>query len=138
MNEKEIRAAVNGMAQETLADALTLFLAGDKKPGQAVAGLDKPELSNFAQAVLYLKRNFDFPELDFFSTEADLVYVQAGERRVLLTDRMNSAAGVLNYEANSQETAFDNEVSGVAAREKSVPETQPSGQDGGRFSNLEI
>jgi hypothetical protein len=138
MNEKEIRAAINDITQETLADALALFLTEDKKPRQTAAGTDKPELTNFAQAVLYLKHNFDFPELDFFSTEADLVYVKSGERKILLTDRINSTAGVLNYKANSKETAFDNEVSGVDAREKSVTETRTTEQDGGRFSNLEI
>jgi hypothetical protein len=122
MNAEEIRAALEGTPPETLADALAVVLAEGKPPSLAVAGMDRPELSNFAQAVAYLKKNYGFEELEHFSTEADLVYVNAGDRRVLLTDRMN-AQPVKN------EAAFETKNDGN--------NDEQSGS-GGRFGNLEI
>jgi len=119
---EEIRSALEEVSHETLADALAIVFTEGKNPSQAVAGMDKPELANFAQAIMYLKKNYGFEELDHFTTEADLVYVNAGDRRILLTDRTNAAAGA---EGNNP----------------SVKEDAPheaGGSGGGRFSNLEI
>lgn len=123
MKAEEIRSAIDSIPQETLADALTLLLAEGKAPVQTAAGTDRPELANFAQALIYMKKNYDFPELDYFSIEADLVYVEAGGRRVLLTERMSQPV-----EGISQPAARAKEESGNG---KPVAE-------GGRFSNLEI
>jgi hypothetical protein len=138
VKKEEIRSAISKMPHETLADALALFLAHGPAPEQAVAGMDRPELANFAQAVQYLKKNYDFAELDFFICEADLVYVQAGERRVLLTDRMNADSGSGgNMTGLRPETARNGSAPGApAAGENDSPEKP--GRDGGRFSNLEI
>jgi len=120
MKAEEIRAALDGVSPETLADALAIVFAEGKAPSQAVAGMNKPELANFAQAIMYLKKNYDFDELEQFTTEADLVYVNAGDRRVLLTDRMNIVSG-------------STENSLPAGNDDAAP-----GSNGGRFSNLEI
>jgi len=121
MNIEEIRSALEDTPPETLADALAIVLAEGKTPSMPVAGMDKPELSNFAQAIMYLKKNYDFEELERFSTEADLVYVNAGDRRILLTDKMNVLPA-------------DNE----AAFEAKAPESGAQPNSNGRFSNLEI
>jgi len=123
MKSDEIRAALDEASKETLADALSILLAQGKAPSQAAAGVNKPEFSNFAQAVIFLKKNYDFQELDYFSTEADLVYVNAGDRRFLLTDRMNLSQG--NDAAKT-------------AQDESEQEKTASPSNGGRFSNLEI
>jgi len=120
MKAEEVRAALDGVPAETLADTLAIVLAEGRPPSQPVAGMDKPELANFAQAIMYLKKNYGFDELELFTTEADLVYVSAGERRVLLTDRMNTPAGI-----------GENSPPAGHSDETPVP-------DGGRFSNLEI
>jgi len=122
MKVEEIRAALEGTSTETLADALAIVLAEGKQPSSASAGMDKPELSNFAQAIAYLKKNYGFEELEHFTSEADLVYVNAGDRRVLLTDRMN-AQPVKNQDAPEIKNAGNNE--------------EPFGSNG-RFGNLEI
>ena len=122
MKVEEIRSALDGVSPETLADTLAIVFAEGKAPSQAVAGMNKPELANFAQAIIYLKKNYDFDELEHFTTEADLVYVQAGDRRVLLTDRMN--------------TSPDNEPKS-SSPSLGLGDTAPA-TDGGRFSNLEI
>jgi hypothetical protein len=126
MKIEEIRSALENTSPETLADALAIVLTEGKSPSQAIAGMDKPELANFAQAIMYLKKNYDFEEMDYFTTEADLVYVNAGDRRILLTDRMSvqSASEGNSPGARNQETAEN---------EKTNPSTA-----GGRFSNLEI
>jgi len=126
MKIEEIRSALEEMSSETLADALAIFLTEGKNPSQAIAGMDKPELANFAQAVMYLKKNYDFEEMDYFTTEADLVYVNAGDRRVLLTDRMNTSSG---NERNSN----DGRIQEAGENDKTNPAASS-----GRFSNLEI
>jgi len=142
MKTEEIRAALEGVSQETLADALAIVLVEGRAPSQAVAGMNKPELANFAQAIMYLKKNYDFDELEHFSTEADLVYVNAGDRRTLLTDRQNTAAGIERSSARWEEGAFEARSPGSRIKEEAVPENEntapASGSDGGRFSNLEI
>ncbi|QQO09000.1 hypothetical protein [Breznakiella homolactica] len=149
--EEEIRAAVDGMPRETLADALALLLAQGKAPSQQTAGMDKPDLKNCAQAIQYLKRNYQFPELEFFTTEADLVYVQAGDRRVLLTDRMGGTAAPDRGSMRYDDGAFENETAPPSLRpespgapgpaadpEESSGESPKAGGDSGRFSNLEL
>jgi len=129
MQAEEIRAALQDVSQETLADALTIVFTEGKAPSRQVAGMDKPNLVNFAQAITYLKKHYGFEELEHFTTEADLVYVTAGERRILLTgrDRMNvnapSAAQAATAAGNTAPSSHED-----AAFES----------DGGRFSNLEI
>jgi hypothetical protein len=120
MKVDEIRSALEDASRETLADALSILLAEGKAPNQAVAGTDRPELANFAQAVMYLKKNYDFAELDFFTVEADLAYVEAGGRRFLLTERTDAASPAEKEGGkppDKEEAAFENR---------------------GRFSNLEI
>jgi hypothetical protein len=97
-------------------DALALLLAEKGDPPRPLPGNDRPEFVNFAQAILFLKKNHDFAELDLFSTEADLVYVTAGERRILLT-----APGVSNPKPPG---------TGNSPEENSTA--------GGRFSHLEM
>jgi hypothetical protein len=119
------------MAQETLADALAVVLARGEAPRERVAGSGRPELANFAQAVLYLKKNYDFEELDLFSTEADLVYVQTTDRRIQLSGRpgeaRRSASGVPAAAAP-----------GITAGDQVPDEASKPSADRGRFSNLEI
>ncbi len=85
---EQIRAAIANMDGEIVKDALSIILA--KEPAQT-ASAARTEIAsnykNFAQAILALKRQYKFQELNLFSVEADLVYVTAGDRRVLLTDR---------------------------------------------------
>ena len=126
MKAEEIRSALEEVSKETLADALSIVFAEGKSPDQSVAGMDKPKLDNFAQAVMYLKKNYDFEELDYFSTEADLVYVNAGDRRILLTDRMNAIPGI---EGGTQPGG---------GQGKEEPGREDTASNGGRFSNLEI
>jgi hypothetical protein len=117
------------MEKETLADALALLLAQGGAPREPVAGGSRPELANFAQAVLYLKKNYDFEELDLFSTEADLVYVQTADRRILLTDRSREGQRPAAPAVPAPGVSVDGEISG---------ETSKPPADRGRFSNLEI
>jgi hypothetical protein len=137
VKKEEVRSALNDMSREALADALALLLSQGTAPEQTAAGMDKPELANFAQALQYLKRNYDFEELDFFSTEADLVYVQAGGRRILLTDRMSAASVSSDEKAEAKpENSLGGLNSGGIAG-KDAPRESPN-QSEGRFSNLEI
>lgn len=135
--KEEIRAALGGISQEILADSLALLLSEGKAPEQPIAGMNKPEWTNFAQAVLYLKKNYQFDELDYFTTEADLVYVNAGDRKILLTDRMNLPADKGNAGYSAREAA-SGKTPGVSSVDAPAEEPSPFEPSGGRFSNLEI
>jgi hypothetical protein len=137
VTKEEVRSSINEMSKEALADALALFLSQGNTPGQSVAGMDRPELANFAQALQYLKRNYDFEELDYFSTEADLVYVQTGGRRTLLTDRMNVSVTSTGEKADVNQEAFSNGPGAGGTVNKDAPRESPE-QNEGRFSNLEM
>ena len=81
---EQIRASLAGIDSETVKDALSIILA--KESSSAGSNIQRTENSanykNFAQAILDLKKNYKFPELNAFTTEADLVYVQAGDRKI--------------------------------------------------------
>lgn len=84
---EEIRATIANVDSEIIKDALSIILA--KEPSQSIRqknGIDST-YKNFAQVILSLKKQYKFPELNFFSVEADLVYVTTGDRRLLLTDK---------------------------------------------------
>lgn len=89
--EEYIRTVLENYDNETLKDALALLLAENVQSSNNVvqtrnnANFDS-NFSNFAQAISWLKSKFKFQELDAFFTEADLVYVNTGDRKVLLTD----------------------------------------------------
>lgn len=85
--EEQIRAAISDMDSEVLKDTLAILLAENKISAPEQKNELRGDFQNFAQVILELKRKYKFPELNYFSTEADLVYVQAGDRRVLLTDK---------------------------------------------------
>lgn len=131
LNTEEIRNSLSEIPQETLADALALFLSDDNiETGPAVH--THPDFQNFAQVVSYLKRNFSFDELDKFTTEADLVYVQTSDRRILLTNRDAPASRQITYREATSPTHKD---------DPSTPEenTSETGNDGSsRFSRLEF
>jgi hypothetical protein len=137
VTKEEVRSAINDMSREALADALALFLSQGNSPRQSVAGTDKPELANFAQALQYLKQNYDFEELNYFSTEADLVYVQTAGRRTLLTDRMNAAHAPAGEKADVKQEAFSSGPGAEGNVGKDSSRESPE-QSEGRFSNLEM
>lgn len=86
--EEKIRTSLNEMDAEILKDAMSILLSSNTSTvNQSESIQMKSDYKNFAQAILDLKKKFKFPELNFFTTEADLVYVQAGDRKILLTDR---------------------------------------------------
>jgi hypothetical protein len=89
MKEEEIKAILDDMDADIVREAFALLLAERKNCPPA---MDIPDFVNFAQALLFLKKNYNFAELDLFSTEADLAYVTAGGRRILLSDFSVAAA----------------------------------------------
>lgn len=116
--EEEIRASIANIDTEVLKDTLAILLAKDTITPTIATSEIRNNYKNFAQAILDLKNKYKFPELDFFTTEADLVYVQAGDRRVLLTDKTvipeipkpenNNPPHEINEEKDSVENAFEN------------------------------
>jgi len=87
-NEEKIRASINEMDEDIVKDTLAILLSKNSAPiSESQNVTQKTDYKNFAQAILDLKRKYKFQELDLFSTEADLVYVNAGDRKILLTDK---------------------------------------------------
>lgn len=88
--EEQIRASINNIDSDILKDTLAILLSKNENIVTDQREENKVQYHNFAQAIMDLKNRFDFPELNYFSTEADLVYVQAGDRKVLLTEKTDS------------------------------------------------
>ena len=85
---EQIRSCIANMDSEVVKDALSIILAKEPQQSSVAAKTEiASNYKNFAQAILALKKQYKFPELNLFTVEADLVYVTAGDRRVLLTDR---------------------------------------------------
>lgn len=85
---EQIRSCIANMDSEVVKDALSIILAKEPQQSSLAAKTEiASNYKNFAQAILALKKQYKFHELNLFTVEADLVYVTAGDRRVLLTDR---------------------------------------------------
>lgn len=127
-NVEKIRAAISNLDDSVAKDTLALLLAekevqGTKKGKDTVNQIpnDKTAFDNFAQAINFLKAKYKFQELSLFSTEADLVYVNTGDRKVLLTDTsVKPKENTRPTEQQDFENAFE-----------------PLNKNG-RFSNLEL
>ena len=84
--EEEIRSSIDKMDSETLKDTLSILLSSNVSKNNQNPETSVAQYKNFAQLILDMKKQYNFHELDLFSTEADLVYIQAGDRRILLTN----------------------------------------------------
>jgi uncharacterized protein YjbI with pentapeptide repeats len=115
MREEEIKSILEDMNPAVVLEALALLLAEGGEPPRG-AEKEIPGFSSFAQALLYLKKNYDFEELPFFTSEADLVYVEVSGRRMLLTDPQAAGRFPMREE----------------------PAAAVAGKTPGRFSNLEM
>lgn len=90
---EQIRAAIDNLDDAVAKDTLALLLAekeghgnAEKEVGVSPNANADTKFDNFAQAIEFLRTKYKFQELSLFSTEADLVYVNTGDRKVLLTD----------------------------------------------------
>lgn len=84
--EEEIRSSIDKMNPEILKDTLSILLSSNVSKNNQNPETSVAQYKNFAQLILDMKKQYNFHELDLFSTEADLVYIQAGDRRILLTN----------------------------------------------------
>lgn len=84
--EEEIRSSIDKMEPEILKDTLSILLSNNISNNNQNFETSVAQYKNFAQLILDMKKQYNFHELDLFSTEADLVYIQAGDRRILLTN----------------------------------------------------
>ena len=127
--EEQIRTAIDNLDEQTAKDALALLLAGN------TAGLKRPEFTssteidsisgsmkfaNFSQAILWLKSKYKFQELDAFSTEADLVYVNTGDRKILLTDTSVKEKQVSGEERSLHLDDFENAWENIVSNKKNL------------------
>ena len=140
---EQIRASIANMDSEIVKDALSIILAKDSV--QNDINTPKTEVhsnyNNFAQAILSLKRQYKFPELDFFSVEADLVYVTAGDRRVLLTDKESVLKNSAPLQSPLDSAPYSNESESLnqEGKEDSVENAfEPIKNNESRFSHLEL
>ncbi|MBQ0161809.1 MAG: hypothetical protein KBS84_01450 [Treponema sp.] len=146
-NEKQIRNVIENFDAETVKDALSLLLSktnGSSNVSQAEssssgASFENQKFNNFAQAIMYLKSKYKFQELEAFTTEADLVYVNTGDRKILLTDT------TVKPRVLPKETEDDGFVSSTEEPQEQKNENKDDfdnafepRQKSSRFSNLEL
>ncbi len=111
--EEEIRSSIDKMEPEILKDTLSILLSNNISKNNQNPETSVAQYKNFAQLILAMKKQYNFHELDLFSTEADLVYIQAGDRRILLTntdENLDNNSLPKNQETNSPspDEAFEN------------------------------
>lgn len=111
--EEEIRSSIDKMDSETLKDTLSILLSSNVSKNNQNPETSVAQYKTFAQLILDMKKQYNFHELDLFSTEADLVYIQAGDRRILLTntdENLDNNSLPKNQETNSPspDEAFEN------------------------------
>ncbi len=111
--EEKIRSTINEIDTEILKDTLAILLSKNNTVQNKPMTETTSAYKNFAQAILDLQKKYKFPELQLFTTEADLVYVQAGDRRVLLTEKQETvkqmpAPDLPQEEAPTMDNAFEN------------------------------
>lgn len=111
--EEEIRSSIDKMEPEILKDTLSILLSNNISKNNQNSETSIARYKNFAQLILDMKKQYNFHELDLFSTEADLVYIQAGDRRILLTntdENLDNNSLPKNQETNSPspDEAFEN------------------------------
>lgn len=111
--EEEIRSSIDKMEPEILKDTLSILLSNNISNNNQNFETSIAQYKNFAQLILDMKKQYNFHELDLFSTEADLVYIQTGNRRILLTntdENLNNDSLPKNKEENSPspDDAFEN------------------------------
>lgn len=140
--EEQIRASIDNIDAEVLKDTLAILLS-QNTPSQPVQKNEvQGNYKNFAQAILDLKKKYKFPELNHFTTEADLVYVQAGDRRVLLTDReaqMEMARPTPTPEVDDTETDNQNDTPTPTTEKDSIENAfENIKPNDSRFSHLEF
>ncbi len=132
----EIQKSIAGMSEETVKDALSLLLSTKKQTENPVSNIQKDfsekKFSNFAQAINFLKKNYSFQELQSFQTEADLVYVDTGERKVLLTD--TQVKPISSQKLSQQPPKTESTTESKNEEETAFEPTKKSG----RFGNLEL
>jgi uncharacterized protein YjbI with pentapeptide repeats len=119
----EARELALSLDEGTARAMLAELLADDAHaPDNALDNaVNEGRYANFAQAIIDLKRRYGFSELAAFSTEADLVYLQTAERRILLSDPARPPEG-------------------AAPPVPPAPRAEAPGKksEGGRFSHLEL
>ena len=111
--EEEIRSSIDKMEPEILKDTLSILLSNNISNNNQNFETSIAQYKNFAQLILDMKKQYNFHELDLFSTEADLVYIQTGDRRILLTntdENLDNNSLPKNQETNSPspDDAFEN------------------------------
>lgn len=111
--EEKIRSTINEIDTEILKDTLAILLSKNNNVQNKPMTETTSAYKNFAQAILDLQKKYKFPELQLFTTEADLVYVQAGDRRVLLTEKQEAVKqmpgpDLPQEEAATMDNAFEN------------------------------
>lgn len=140
--EKQIRASIDNIDAEVLKDTLAILLAQNTTSQPVQRNEVQGNYKNFAQAIIDLKKKYKFPELNNFSTEADLVYVQAGDRRVLLTDReaqMEMARPTPTPEVDDTETDNQNDTPTPTTEKDSIENAfENIKPNDSRFSHLEF
>lgn len=134
--QEQIRASIENMNDSLVKDALSIILSKESAQPATIKNEINSNYKNFAQAILSLKNKYKFPELNYFSVEADLVYVNAGDRRVLLTDKN---AVLQNPQPHTEQHDFILEKNDDSENKDSIENAfEPLKTNENRFSHLEL
>ncbi len=139
--EEQIRSSIDSVDSEILKDMLSILLSKDDSISSPSAAHmnTSPTYKNFAQAIMDLKRNYKFSELNAFTTEADLVYVQAGDRRILLTEKNVEPVNTQNTVQHNSPAVSDSQKESDNSEDDSMDNAfENIKPNDNRFSHLEF
>jgi hypothetical protein len=157
-NIEKIRTSISNVDGEVLKDTLAILLSSkNSATTNSTRSANSPDVQNFdnfAQVISWLKSKYDFQELRAFYTEADLVYVNTGDRKVLLSDtsvkpveiekRANSEFDdawepvISKTQIERNETRRQEEKKLVTEGSQDINNAFEPLKKKGRFSNLEL
>ncbi len=128
--KQQLKAAIKGLPDEVVRDALVLSLTG----GAASSGnaeqknLETEGFKDIFELLVYLKRTYSFPELEYLVIEGGKMFFKDGDRRILMAEKK------IGMPVPPQRP-----VAGIGGGEiKTETENHPSAGDSERFSRLEL
>lgn len=129
-NRKEqLRAAVAGLPEAVVRDALVLSLSGvsSNADNAEQKNLETEGFKDIFELITYLKRTYTFPELDCFLIEGGKLLFRDGDRRIVISEK--------KYQAP---VPPPRPVAGVTGEGRNADSNKHTGSETERFSRLEF
>lgn len=128
---EQIKGAMAGLPDEVIRDALVLSLTETAVHGVTAEekNLETEKFHDIFELVTYLKRTYQFPELDLFLMEGGRLLFKDGDRRIVISEKPTEKRSVPErpFVGNNPSIKRNTEIDRLS-----------SGNGRERFSRLEL